>query len=80
MVLLLPRAAAGTPPASGGALPPKSLRALALPLPLQASLSARRQAARPQVPPAAALLLALVNVSLWFLCYRVVKSGWKLRA
>ena len=27
-----------------------------------------------------ALLLALVNVSLWFLCYRVVKSGWKLRA
>jgi len=27
-----------------------------------------------------ALLLALVNVALWFLCYRVVKSGWKLRA
>ena len=27
-----------------------------------------------------ALLLALVNVSLWFLCYRVAKSGWKLRA
>ena len=27
-----------------------------------------------------ALLLALVNVALWFLCYRVMKSGWKLRA
>jgi ABC-2 type transport system permease protein len=27
-----------------------------------------------------ALLLALVNIALWFLCYRVVKSGWKLRA
>ena len=27
-----------------------------------------------------ALLLALVNVALWLLCYRVVKSGWKLRA
>lgn len=27
-----------------------------------------------------ALLLALVNASLWFICYRVVKSGWKLRA
>jgi ABC-2 type transport system permease protein len=27
-----------------------------------------------------ALLLGLVNVALWFLCYRVVKSGWKLRA
>jgi ABC-2 type transport system permease protein len=26
-----------------------------------------------------ALLLALVNVALWLLCYRVVKSGWKLR-
>ena len=25
-------------------------------------------------------VLALVNVALWFLCYRVVKSGWKLRA
>jgi len=27
-----------------------------------------------------ALLLALVNIALWFLCYRVVQSGWKLRA
>jgi ABC-2 type transport system permease protein len=26
-----------------------------------------------------ALLLALINVALWALCYRVVKSGWKLR-
>jgi ABC-2 type transport system permease protein len=27
-----------------------------------------------------ALLLALVNIGLWLLCYRVVRSGWKLRA
>jgi ABC-2 type transport system permease protein len=27
-----------------------------------------------------ALLLALVNAVLWLICYRVVKSGWKLRA
>lgn len=27
-----------------------------------------------------ALVLALVNIALWCLCYRVVKSGWKLRA
>ncbi len=27
-----------------------------------------------------ALVLALVNIALWLLCYRVVKSGWKLRA
>lgn len=27
-----------------------------------------------------ALLLAITNVVLWIVCYRVVKSGWKLRA
>ncbi len=27
-----------------------------------------------------ALVLALVNAALWFICYRVVKSGWRLRA
>ena len=27
-----------------------------------------------------ALVLALVNAVLWLVCYRVVKSGWKLRA
>ncbi len=27
-----------------------------------------------------ALLLAVTNVVLWIVCYRVVKSGWKLRA
>lgn len=27
-----------------------------------------------------ALLLALINAVLWLVCYRVVKSGWKLRA
>ena len=24
--------------------------------------------------------LAAVNVVLWFVCYRVIRSGWKLRA
>lgn len=28
----------------------------------------------------AAAMLALVNAALWWLCYRVVRSGWKLRA
>jgi ABC-2 type transport system permease protein len=27
-----------------------------------------------------AVVLALVNVTLWAVCYRVIRSGWRLKA